>query len=254
MAYCPNSACPARNYEQLIHFVSQGAMDMRGLGASIVFALVEHGLVRTAADFYDLTPEKLMTLPGIKEKTAANLISAIERSKRRPFQNVVFALGIRFVGYQNAEILAAAFRDMGSLRRASHEDLESVQGIGAKMAGSVAEWFEKAANQELVDCLSAAGLTMHSEETGRTEGPLSGLTFLLTGHLDGYSRSEAETALKALGGRIAPGMSKAVDYLIAGADAGSKLAKATTLGTEITDEAWLAEVLDTGRIPDAGNQ
>ena len=247
MAYCPNSNCPARNYEMINHFVSQGAMDIRGLGSQLVAALRDQGLIQSYADIYDLTADKLMLLPGIKEKSATNLMASIERSRSRPFMNVIFALGIRFVGGQTAEILSGAFPDIHSLRTASNEELESVQGIGGKIASSISAWFAEPANQKLVDRLIAASLTMQ-ENQHPTEGPLAGRTFLLTGRLEQLTRGQAERALVSLGGRIAPGMSKAVDFLIAGDGAGSKLAKAQELGTEVKDEAWLQSVLETGRI------
>jgi DNA ligase (NAD+) len=248
MAYCPNPECPARNYEQINHFVSQGAMDIRGLGSRLVAALKDAGLIQDYADIYDLTVEKLMTLPGIKDKSASNLMASIEKSKERPFNNVVFALGIRFVGGQNAEILVSAFSTMSRLRAASRDDLEAVQGVGSKMAENVAEWFSNAANLNLVDRLASAGVRMEVDRSDQIEGPLSGKTFLLTGKLEEYSRGEAEAALQGLGGRIAPGISKSVDYLIAGADAGSKLDKARKLGTDIRDEQWLRRVIETGAV------
>jgi len=247
MAYCPNPACPARNYEMLNHFVSQGVMDIRGLGSRLIAALRDQGLVATPADIYDLSREDLMMLPGIKEKSADNLIRAIENSRTRPFPHVLFALGIRFVGFQNAEILAAAFPSIDRLRAATADDLEAVQGIGGRMAESIVEWFAEPGNTLLVNRLSRAGLVMEAEGV-KVEGPLTGLTFLLTGRLDNLTRGDAEQALQALGARIAPGISKAVDYLVVGAEAGSKLAKAQKLGTEVRDEAWLKRVLDTGRI------
>ncbi len=248
-SYCPNPSCPARNYEMLNHFVSQGAMDIRGLGSRLIASLRDQGLIATAADIYDLTAEKFMLLPGIKEKSAENLMRAVENSKDRPFPHVLFALGIRFVGFQNAEILTAAFRSMDGLRHASAEDLESVQGIGPKLAESIAEWFRDPTNNDLIDRLANAGLRMETE-LGEVTGPLSGLTFLLTGKLDEMSRGDAEQALQGLGAKIAPGISKAVDFLVVGADAGSKLAKAEKLGTQIRDEAWLKEVLAAGTIPE----
>lgn len=247
MAYCPNPACPARNYEMLNHFVSQGAMDIRGLGSRLMASLRDLGLVRTPADIYDLTADDLQRLPGIKDKSASNLLSAIDTSRDRPYHNVLFALGMRFVGLQNAEILASAFPTMEQLRAATVEDLEAVQGIGAKMAQAIGEWFAEPGNDRLVDRLAAAGLTMSARQATR-QGPLSGTTFLLTGRLESLTRGQAERALEALGAGIAPGMSKSVDFLVAGADAGSKLAKAAKLGTQTRDEAWLLRVLETRRL------
>jgi DNA ligase (NAD+) len=248
MAYCPNLECPARTYELINHFASQGAMDIRGLGSRLLAAMVDRGLIRNFADIYDLTAAKLMELDGIKQKSAANLMAAIDNSKSRPFKNVVFALGIRFVGAQNAELLVSAFPSMNRLRSASAEDLEAVQGVGARMAQSVAEWFANPENAALVDRLESVGVSMEAERGEERTGPLSGKTFLLTGKLEGYTRHGAEAALQELGGRIAPGISKAVDYLIAGADAGSKLEKARKLGTEIRDEDWLRGVLEKGAL------
>jgi DNA ligase (NAD+) len=248
MAYCPNPDCPARIYEQIAHFVSRGAMDIRGLGSRMVAALLDAGLICDSADIYTLDAEKLMTLPNIKDKSASNLLTAIENSKNRPFRSVIFALGIRFVGDQNAEILAAAFPTVEELRAASVEQLEAVEGIGQKMAQSVAEWFGNEKNQVLVDRLRASGLTMSSTDSAAPVGPLTGLTFLLTGKLETITRGAAERALQELGGKIAPGISKSVNYLIVGADPGSKLARAEKLGTAIKEETWLAAVLETGRL------
>lgn len=248
MAYCPNPDCPARNYEQINHFVSQGAMDIRGLGSRLVGSLIDHDLIHNYADIYDLTPAKLMTLAGIKEKSASNLMASIERSMRRPFKSLVFALGIRFVGDQNAELLTSAFPTMEKLRNASIEELKRVPGVGDRMGQSVVEWFSDASNQVLVDRLIEAGLTMRSESGSRSAGPLSDKIFLLTGRLESLSRGDAERRLQSMGGRIAGGMSKSVDFLIAGSDPGSKLQTAQKLGTEIRDEAWLVHVLETGSV------
>jgi DNA ligase (NAD+) len=249
MVYCPNPACPARNYEAMNHFVSQGAMDIRGLGSRLIAALIDQDIIRTVADIYDLDAEKLMRLSNIKEKSAANLLGAIEKSRARPFANVVYALGIRFVGLQNAELLVAAFPTIEQLRHATLDQLISIEGIGERIAQAVVEWFAGEGNQELVDRLSAAGLQMKATAADETEGPLTGTTFMLTGTLDSMKRGEAEAAIRALGGQIAPGMSKAVDYLIAGSGAGSKLAKAQKLGTEIRDEVWLTQLLETRKLP-----
>ncbi len=248
IAYCPNPDCPARNYEQIAHFVSRGAMDIRGLGGRLVASLLSQGLIHNYADIYDLDEAKLMQLPGIKEKSANNLLTAIEGSKTRPFKNVVFALGIRFVGEQNAEILVSAFPDIDRLSAAAEEDLEAVEGIGLKMAQSVAVWFRNPKNLELVNRLRLAGVTMASTSGPSASGPLSGKTLLITGKLEHLSRGEAERRLQELGARIAPGISRSVDYLVVGADAGSKLAKAEKLGTATRDETWLLHVLETGEI------
>jgi DNA ligase (NAD+) len=247
MAYCPNLACTARNYEILNHFVSQGAMDIRGLGSRLIAALRDQGLIANAADIYSLDTQEFMQLPGIKQKSAEKLRRAIEISKNRPYPNVLFALGIRHVGFQMAEILASAFPSMEELRHASLKSLEMVQGIGPKLAASIVEWFEEPANQTLVDRLTTAGLYM-TVEPATSDGPLSDVTFLLTGKLESMTRGDAERALKELGAKIAPGMSAAVDYLISGLDAGAKLAKAQKLGASVKDEGWLLHVLATKKV------
>jgi DNA ligase (NAD+) len=251
MARCPNPACPAQRYRWIEHFVSEPAMDIRGLGERLVQELLDHELIKDPADLYSLTEEGLLSLPGIKEKSAGNLLGSIERSKVRPLPHVIFALGIRFVGFTTAEILAHAFRSLDALQEASVDSLESVEGIGRKTAESIVEWMNTDDNRDILRRLQEAGVTA---EEGAAEdgegGTLSGLTFLLTGKLETLTRGQAEERLKGLGAKIAPGMSKGVDYLVAGADPGSKLDKAKKLGTPVKDELWLAKLLETGRLPE----
>jgi DNA ligase (NAD+) len=251
MARCPNPLCPAQRYRWIEHFVSEPAMDIRGLGERLVQELLAHELIRDPADLYSLTEEKLLTLPGIKEKSAGNLLTSIERSKSRPLANVIFALGIRFVGLQTAEILAHAFRSLDALQDATVDSLEAVEGVGRKTAESIVEWMATDGNRGILQRLKAAGVRSE-EDAAQTseEGALAGLTFLLTGRLDTLTRGQAEARLKDLGAKIAPGMSKGVDYLIAGVDPGSKLDRAKKLGTPVRDEAWLAQLLQAGRLPD----
>ncbi|HLJ69643.1 MAG TPA: NAD-dependent DNA ligase LigA [Chloroflexota bacterium] len=249
MTRCPNAACPAQRYRWLEHFVSEPAMDIRGLGEALTRMLFEQGLIHSPADIYSLTREQLLELPGIKEKSADNLLRAIERSKSRPLSDVVFALGIRFVGAQTAHLLVRAFPTLDALLDASQEQLESVEGIGTKTARSIVEWTERAENREFVRRLISAGVTARDEPSAAPAGPLSGSCFLITGKLEGLTRGQAETQIRELGGEIAPGMSKGVDYLIVGADPGSKLDKARKLGTPIKDEAWLTQMLQERHIP-----
>jgi DNA ligase (NAD+) len=252
MARCPNPLCPDQRYRWIEHFVSEPAMDIRGLGERLVQEFLDHDLIRDPADLYGLTEEALLTLPGIKEKSAGNLLSAIERSKSRPLANVIFALGIRYVGFTTAEILAHAFRSLDALRDATVESLESVEGIGRKTAESIVEWMATDDNRVILDRLKAAGVNVEEGGTEAQEDghPLTGLTFLLTGRLESLTRGQAETRLKDLGARIAPGMSKGVNYLVVGAEPGSKLDKAKKLGTEVRDEEWLVGVLERGRLPE----
>lgn len=250
MARCPNRNCPAQMFRWIEHFVSEPAMDIRGLGEALVRALLEHGLIRDPADLYGLTMEGLLALPGIQEKSAWNLLRSIDRSKSRPLANIIFALGIRYVGSQTAELLASSFGDLDALRAATIEALEAVEGIGSKTAESIVEWTTDEKNRDVLARLKQSGVRWR-ERRAVASGPLTGLTFLITGRLDSLSRGQAEARLKDLGAKIAPGMSKSVDYLIAGADPGSKLDKAQKLGTPVKDEAWLVGVLETESVADA---
>jgi DNA ligase (NAD+) len=249
MTRCPNGACPAQRFRWIEHFVSEGAMDIRGLGEALVQLLLDHGLIRDPADLYGLTTEQLLTLPGFKEKSASNLVRAIERSKSRQFDRVVFALGIRFVGDQTAERLVAAFPNMDLLANANVDQLEAAEGIGRKTAEAVVAWMQRPENRDILTRLRVVGITWQTDGHDAPDGPLAGKSFLITGRLDGLSRGQAETRLVELGARIAPGISKAVDYLIVGAEPGSKLDRARKLGTAIQDEEWLAMVLDSGALP-----
>jgi DNA ligase (NAD+) len=250
MSRCPNIECPAQRFRWIEHFVSEPAMDIRGLGEALVQLLLDHGLIRDPADIYALTKEQLLTLPGIKEKSASNLLASIERSKRRPLANVVFALGIRYVGAQTAELLVGAFHDLDVIMSASVDALESVDGIGRKTAESIATWSAQLPNQRLLERLKSAGISWRERTLERVAAePLSGTTVLITGRLEALSRGQAEDRLKGLGAKIAPGVSKAVDYLIVGAEPGSKLDKAKKLGTNIVDETWLLQVLQDQSIP-----
>jgi DNA ligase (NAD+) len=249
MTRCPNVACPAQRFRWIEHFASEGAMDIRGLGEALAWVLLDQKLIRDPADIYALTAEQLLTLPGFKEKSASNLIQAIERSKRRPYDRVIFALGIRFVGDQVAERLAEAFPDMDMLANATVDQLEAAEGIGRKTAEAVVAWMASDEHRDILARLHAAGLTWQAEHHDAPAGPLSGTVFLITGRLDGLSRGAAETRLRELGARIAPGISKSVDYLIVGAEPGSKLDRAQKLGTAIRDETWLVRVLESGTIP-----
>lgn len=248
MARCPNPACPAQRFRWIEHFVSEPAMDIRGVGEALVQALLDHDLIRDPADLYRLNAERLLGLPGIQEKSAGNIVRSIRRSTGRPLPNVVFALGIRYVGAQTAEILATALGDLDVLSHASVDDLESIPGIGRKTAESVVEWMADPSNRELLQKLKEAGITWQAKPPETAAGPLAGTTFLITGRLDAMPRSQAETRLKALGAVIAGGMNKSVDYLIAGVEPGSKLDRARKLGTPVKDEQWLLDLLTNERL------
>lgn len=245
--YCTNVDCPAQRTERLRHFVSRGAMDIQGLGDLIIEKLITTGTITDAADVYDLTIEQVLALDGFQQKSASNLISAIERSKAQPLPRVIFALGIRHVGEKAAEILADGRGSMEAILDAGEDELAALAGIGPRIAASVYQWSRLETNRHVVERLRAAGLQLtvpeddHAVETA--DLPFAGQTFLLTGSLATLTRGQAEQAIQRLGGKIAPGVSKALGHLIVGADAGSKLAKAQKAGVPIHDEAWLVEQL-----------
>lgn len=246
---CPNTACPARRFRGLEHFVSEPAMDIRGLGTALAEELLRLGLIRDGADLYGLTMDDLLTLPGVQEKSASNLLRSIARSRSRPLANVIIALGIRYVGSQTAALLASAFGDLDAIASASAQDLAAVPAIGEKTAESIADWMLDDTNRDFLRRLKDAGVTWQEERVHAPDGPLSGLTVLLTGKLSSLTRAQAEKGLQELGARIASSMNKTVDYLIAGEEPGSKLARAERLGTPVRDEEWLLRVLENRHIP-----
>jgi DNA ligase (NAD+) len=240
---CPNRDCPARAWQLLKHFVSRGAMDIDGLGEKQVALLQEKGLVRTAADFYRLREDQLLELEGFGELSAQNLIEAIEKSKERPFARVLFALGIEEVGEVTGRNLAQGFRDIDRLLEASAEQIESIPGVGEKMAQSIRSQLQEERMRTLISELRETGLRFHEEGPPPSEGPLAGKTLVLTGSLPEWSREEATARITAAGGRVTGSVSKKTDYLVAGDSPGSKLEKAERLGVEVLEEAGLRELL-----------
>src|SRR2546425_1497003 len=243
MAYCPNEECPSRNLESIIHFVSKGAMDMDTIGEKMCEQLVSAGYVKNVADFYTLTRDQLLSLEGVKAKSADNMLSAIEASKHRTFWRLLFGLNIRYVGEKTAQILASAFGNIDKLLAASEEEIVVVPGIGPKIGHSIYEWLRNEKNRALLEGLRQAGVNMQEEQQAKITGPLSGQTFLLTGRLSRMTRPVAEEAITRLGGTIASGVSKSLNHLIVGEDAGSKLAKAQKAGVSTHDEQWLIDLL-----------
>ena len=248
VAYCTNAQCPAQRLERVRHFVSKGAMDIRGLGSEIVARLIDAGLVHDVADIYSLTEEQLLALPGFQKKSASNLLTSIANSKRRPFPAVLFALGIRYVGEKAAEIIAEGFRSMEAVLAATPDQIAALQGIGPTVAESLHQWGEQQTNRDLIARLVAAGLQLSLPDGPATtvspeNAPFAGQTFLLTGSLAELTRGQAEQAIVALGGKIAPSVTKSLSHLIVGEAAGSKLEKAEKLNVPIHDEAWLVERL-----------
>jgi DNA ligase (NAD+) len=243
MAYCPNEECPSRNLESIIHFVSRGAMDIDTIGEKMSEQLLSTGYIKSVADFYSLTRDQLLALEGVKAKSADNMLSAIEASKHRAFSRLLFGLNIRYVGEKTAQILANAFGDIDKLLGASEEEIVAVPGIGPKIGHSVYDWLRNEKNRALIERLRQAGVNMQEEEQAKITGPLSGQTFLLTGRLSSMTRPVAEEAIARLGGTIASSVSKSLNHLIVGEDAGSKLAKAQKAGVPIHDEQWLIDLL-----------
>ncbi|HLQ29724.1 MAG TPA: NAD-dependent DNA ligase LigA [Ktedonobacteraceae bacterium] len=249
MAYCPNEECPARNLEGIIHFVSRGAMDIDTIGEKMCEQLVGAGYIKSVADFYSLTREQLLALEGVKEKSADKMLAAIEASKHRSFWRLLFGLNIRYMGEKTAQIIAQAFGNMDALLAASEAEIVGVPGIGPIIGQSVYNWLQGEKNRALIERLRQAGVNMQEERQAAIEGPLSGQTFLLTGRLNNMTRPAAEEAITKLGGTIASGVSKSLNHLIVGEDAGSKLTKAQKAGVPIHDEQWLIDLLKEHQEP-----
>ena len=241
---CPNRDCPARAWQLLKHFVSQGAMDIEGLGEKQVALLQERGLVRTDGDYYRLTVEQLIELEGFAEQSARNLIDAIEASKQRPFARVLFGLGIEEVGEVTARNLAMRFRDIDALLRASPEEIAQTPGIGEKMARTISDQLADERMRALITDLRRLGLRLREQGPPPSEGPLADKTLVLTGTLPHWTREQATELIMAAGGRVTGSVSRNTDYLVAGESAGSKLAKAQRLAVPVLDEPSLRALLE----------
>ncbi len=235
---CENTSCPAKLQRGLEHFAARHAMNIEGLGESRIAQLIAGGLVVSYADVYRLTAEMLEPIERMGRKSAANLVEQIERSKTRDFWRLIFGLGIRHVGERGAQALAGAFGTMDALLSASKEQLQAVPDIGPVVAAAVREYLDQPHNQALIKELAAAGLKLDAPMTAASPpGPMSGKTFVLTGTLPTMTREQATEAIQGLGGKVTGSVSKKTDYVVAGADPGSKLAKAETLGVTVLDEA-----------------
>jgi DNA ligase (NAD+) len=243
MSYCPNRACPAQAFRLLTHFVSRGTMDIDGVGESLCMALLKEGLVEDPADLYFLAKDQLLKLERMADKSAQNVLDAIAGSKDRPLARLVFALGMRHVGSEMAEILASHFGSLDALAGASVEELGAIPTVGPKIAESVHAWFQDDLNRRLVEKLRRAGVRLQGETAAR-EGPLSGLSFVVTGTLSRWSRNEAEGLIKSLGGAVGSSVTKKTDYLVVGdGRPGSKLQKAQEYGTKLLGEDDFVELL-----------
>src|SRR5258705_1175196 len=242
--YCPNVACPDRQLEAIVHFASRGAMDIRGLSYARIEQFIAASLVHDVADLYALTLEQLTALDRFADKSADNLLDAIEASKQQPLSRLLFGLGIRHVGQTAAQLLARHFGTMDRLADATAHDILAIRGIGEGIAHAVVAFFGDASARDLVRKLASRGLTMAEPKSGSAGGPVNGMTFVVTGTLPTLSRTQATELIESQGGRVTSGVSKATTAVVVGEDAGSKLEKARTLGIEIIDEAELRRRAD----------
>jgi DNA ligase (NAD+) len=239
---CVNANCPAKLRETILHFASRGVMNIDGMGDALVNQLTEHGLVKNVADIYRLTKKDLLSLERFADKSAQNILNEIDASRKLPLERVIYGLGIRFVGERTAQFLAEHFGSMEALEKASLEELQEVNEVGPRIAESIVEFFSISANRKLVERLREAGLTLTGQKKQRGT-KLAGKTFVLTGTLAHFTRDEARKLIEDAGGKVTGSVSKKTDYVVAGADAGSKLDKAKDLGVTVIDEGELERLV-----------
>jgi DNA ligase (NAD+) len=237
---CENTSCPAKLQRGLEHFASRAAMDIEGLGESLIAQLVDATLVRDYADVFALDVERLEQLERMGRKSATKLAAQIERSKTNELWRLIYGLGIRHVGERAAQVLSRAFASIDELCAASKEQLQQTHEVGPVLAESVRSWFDEPRNRELIERLRAAGVCMEVPLAERlqkpVEGPLTGRTYVITGTLESMTREEATAAIERLGGKVASSVSRKTAAVIVGADAGSKADKARDLGIPMLDE------------------
>jgi len=234
MYYCSNATCPAQVQQRVEHFASRGAMDIRGIGESMSAILLREGLVKDAADLYYLKDrrEKLLNMERMAEKSVDNMLRSIENSRDRPLARLIYALGIRHIGGETAEILAREFHSLDEMANASRERLLSIPTIGPKIADSVTAFFRQEDNINIIRKLKDAGVRMAEAAPAAGKLPLDGQHFVITGTLESFTRAEAEARIKALGGSAGSSVSRKTSYLVVGANPGSKLAEAQAMGTK----------------------
>jgi DNA ligase (NAD+) len=245
MYYCSNAACPAQVQQRIEHFVSRGAMDIRGIGENLSATLFENRLVKDVADLYILKDKKeqLLDLEKMAEKSVSNMLDAIEKSKDRPLARIIFALGIRHIGEETAEILAGWFQSIDVLANATTEQLTSIPAIGPKITDSIIAFFRQTENRNIIKRLKEAGVKLKETPAKPEALPLTGMEFVLTGSLEAFPRPEAEARIKALGGTTGSSVTRKTTYLVVGAEPGSKLAKAQEIGTRQISEAEFLDLL-----------
>jgi len=240
---CVNTACPAKLKESLLYFAGRRAMNIDGLGEALVDQLVDKGLVKDVADLYKLTHQQLADLERMGDKSAQNLLDEIARSKQADLARVIFALGIRFVGERTGQLLANHFGSLDKLANATREELEEAEEVGPRVAEAIQEFFQEKRNREVIEKLRRAGLQFEQKLTRESGDKLAGKQFVLTGTLPTYSRDQAKQMIEDNGGRVVGSVSKKTDYVVVGADAGSKLEKARSLGIATLDEEGLRSLL-----------
>ncbi|MGN1468059.1 MAG: NAD-dependent DNA ligase LigA [Ruminococcus sp.] len=241
---CTNTDCPAQLMRHLVHFVSRDAMDIEGLGPAVIEQLIDKGLVKSPVDLYRLNASDIAALERMGEKSAVNLINALEKSKENELYRLVFALGIRHIGLKAAKLLCKRFGTIENILSATIEEVSSIEGFGDVMAESLVEYFSLEETKELINSFKELGVKMKESETPTLDGIFSGKTFVLTGTLPTYKRSEAAKIIEDNGGKTSSSVSKKTDYVLAGADAGSKLTKAHTLGITVISEEEFKQMLN----------
>ncbi|MBM4448749.1 MAG: NAD-dependent DNA ligase LigA [Chloroflexi bacterium] len=248
MYYCSNAACPAQAQRRIELFASRSAMDIRGIGENLTATLFREGLVRDIADLYHLKnkKEQLLNLEKMGEKSVSNILNAIEKSKEQPLARVILGLGIRHIGEETAELLAGEFHSLDALSGASREELMSIETIGPKIADSIIALFRQETNRDIIRRLREAGVKLAEKPVKTEKLPLAGMEFVLTGTLESFPRQEAEAKIKALGGTAGSSVTRKTTHLVVGADPGTKLDKARSLGTKILNEAEFLELLSRG--------
>lgn len=238
---CPNSDCPAQLLKSIIHFASKGAMDIDGMGDAIVKALVENNLVKSVADIYTLKAGQIASLERLGEKSAENLINAIEKSKSRPLDKVIFALGIRNIGQASAKLLCEKFPSIEKIMSATAEEIEEIDGFGKVMSENVAKAFSEQHRKDLISRLLELGVKMEYQATQTNDNRFEGMTFVLTGTLETLKRDEAKKIIESFGGKVSGSVSKKTTFVVAGEEAGSKLEKAQSLGVNVLSETEFLE-------------
>jgi DNA ligase (NAD+) len=245
VAYCANSACPARVKETIIHFASRDAMNIEGLGEKIIEQLVDRGLIKDYADLYALTLEDLLTLERMAEKLGGNILAAIEKSKKTSLDRLIYALGILHVGEHIAKLLAREFSTLEELSQASLEKLKTITGIGDEIAFSVVKFFQQKGNQKVIQKLKERGVEYPSRPQPRSK-KWEGQSFVFTGALKTMSREEAESKVESMGGRASSSVSKKTHFVVVGEDPGSKYEKAQALGVRVITEDEFLKMLKQG--------